>query len=104
MIDARDQHRVLSGSLTLSQTRHSCSWRGLAASNEIGAGADLQHEVDEVLELQVVDARADVDAVAGVPADPVRAAMPRSAWLSASTRTSAHLRISLDAQVRTAIT
>src|SRR5206468_4789205 len=37
----------------------------------VGAGADLQHHVDEVLQLQIVNARADVDPVAGVPADPV---------------------------------
>ena len=42
--------------------------RGL---ERVGAGADLQHHVDEMLQLEVVHARADVDAVAGVPADPV---------------------------------
>ena len=39
--------------------------------DQIGAGADLQHQVDEVLELEVVHARRDVDAVAGVEADAV---------------------------------
>ena len=37
----------------------------------IGAGVDLQHQIDEVLQLHVVDARADVDAVAGVVADAI---------------------------------
>ena len=38
----------------------------------IGAGADLEDDVDDVLELHVVDARAHVDAVAGVEANAVR--------------------------------
>ena len=35
----------------------------------IGAGVDPQHDVDDVLQLHVVDARPDIDAVAGVVAD-----------------------------------
>jgi hypothetical protein len=38
----------------------------------IGAGTDLQDDVDDVLELHVVDARPHIDAVAGVVADLLR--------------------------------
>src|SRR5262249_38610864 len=34
-------------------------------------GPDLEHDVDEVLELQVVNARTDIDAVTGMPAHAV---------------------------------
>ena len=37
----------------------------------VSAGPDRQHDVHEVLQLEVVDAGTDVDAVAGVPANPV---------------------------------
>ena len=35
----------------------------------IGAGVDLQHDVDDILEIHFVDARTDIDAVAGMEAD-----------------------------------
>src|ERR1700728_1117731 len=38
----------------------------------IGAGADLQNDIDDVFELHVVDARAHIDAVAGVKTDLLR--------------------------------
>ena len=37
----------------------------------VGAGADLQHDVHDVLQLHVVDARPHVDPVAGVEPDPL---------------------------------
>ena len=51
--------------LHVCQTCHSCSCRGLAASIKY-ACADPQHQVDEMPELEIVHARRDVDAVAGV--------------------------------------
>src|SRR5213078_312598 len=59
---------VPSGILASFHTAHSCSWRGLDASNEC-AGADLHQDIDDVLDLEVVHARPHVDAVAGVVAD-----------------------------------
>ena len=46
------------GSFTFSHTRHSCSWRGLAASKLIAADLDPQHQVDDVLERHVEGVRA----------------------------------------------
>ena len=59
--------------------------------DQVGRGADLKHQVDEVLQLEVVHARRDVGAVAGVEAHR-SSGMPRSAWLSASTRSAMNLR------------
>ena len=42
----------------------------------IGAGADLQDNVDDILELHVMDTRAHIDAVAGVEADFFRRDVP----------------------------
>ena len=63
--------------------------RGL---ERVGAGADLQHDVDEVLELEVVDPRADVDAVASMPAD----ALAREPPQRVVERLHPHLRPSTD--------
>ncbi len=43
----------------------------IGSLERVGARAHLEDDVDDVLELHVVDARAHIDAVAGVEADPV---------------------------------
>ena len=65
----------------------------------VGAGPDLQHDVHEVLELEVVDAGTNVDAVAGVPAHLVPGQPPQGVVerLHAHLRPPAHL---IDAQLR----
>ena len=50
------------------QTIHSCSWRGLAASNRIVAGPRLEHDGEDLLERDVVVMRAFVVAPADVHA------------------------------------
>ena len=60
-----------SGSLTSSPHLPFVLVTRIGGLDQIGAGADLQHQVDEVLQLEIVHARRHVDAVAGVEADPI---------------------------------
>jgi hypothetical protein len=67
---ARHEHGVL-GPLDVFPEAPLVLVTRVGGFERVGAGSDSQHDVDHVLELHVVDARAHVDAVAGVKADPV---------------------------------
>ena len=64
-----------SGSLTSFHSFHSCSWRDVGGLERIALRVDLQHEVDDVLERQVVGVRP----VPGAPAQVVAHAVFRDA-------------------------
>ena len=42
-----------SGSFTVSNTAHSCAWRGLAASNEMAPGRSEEDDIDDVGERHI---------------------------------------------------
>ena len=59
------------GNFTSSQTRHSCSWRGIGRFDGNRIGFNFKNEVDDVAQRDVVLVRAVITAPAGVKAHPV---------------------------------